>query len=239
MQGWFFRDFRTKTPYDYWYLLTRYFWITRDAKRFIQLVDSEGIKRVQDKYASQSRADNPWVRFVYPEVNMPREAFRAHRYGMCKGGGKKLRLLDLGTGPGYFCFVCSHYGHEAIGVDIDVPILARVANVLGVDRRLWPISREGSTPPFSGKFDVITAFQIGFDGTVGEEPSPWSAEDWDRFLSYLLPNHLADGGRVVITGVRSCLKDSKFYDEEVVKLLKSRGAKVGYGKIEISEWRQN
>ncbi|MBT5705891.1 MAG: hypothetical protein HOI66_06155 [Verrucomicrobia bacterium] len=237
MQGWFIRYFRTKTLYDYWFLLTRSFRIHRDGKRLLAEIDHDAMKHVQDRYASKTRAENPWLRFLKPEENLSREAFRAHRYGMCERGGRNLRHLDLGTGPGYFCFVCSSYGHETIGVDIEVPLLARVAEVLGVDRRIWTIDRECTPPPFSGKFDVITAFQIGFDGTIGKQPDPWRAEDWERFLTFLLSNHLADGGRVVITGVRSCLSSSKFFDPKVVDLLRSRGARVGQGKIEISEWR--
>lgn len=237
MKSWLVDYFSTKRPYDYWFLLTNSWWIKRDARRFLRAIDLDAMKQVQANYATQTRDKNPWVRFLIPEDNLHRECFRARRYGMHRTEHGKLRLLDVGTGPGYYLFVCSQFGHEVIGVDLDVPLMDRVANVLGVDRRVWPIDRDWPPVPFSGKFNMITAFQIGFDGTIGPEPDPWNAADWKRFLDFMISNHLEEGGRFVLTGVRSCLKESEYFDPEVVAMLRSHGAKVDRGRIEIASWR--
>ena len=42
---------------------------------------------------------------------------RAYVLGLHKMTGK-IAILDIGTGPGYFPFICGFYGHDAEALDV-------------------------------------------------------------------------------------------------------------------------
>jgi hypothetical protein len=94
------------------------------------------------------------------------------------------RVLDLGTGAGHWLAVCGAMGHEAVGLDLEVPLCVDLCAALKVDRRTYRI-RRGVALPDLGRFDFITAFAVKFDA-LGQDPASdpayWSLEDWNFFL---------------------------------------------------------
>ena len=62
------------------------------------------------------------------------------------GSFKRERILDLGTGPGYFSFALRRLGHETVGVDCadcgsgQDTVSPRICEALGVDRHEWRIA---------------------------------------------------------------------------------------------------
>lgn len=163
---------------------------------------------------------------------MVREVFRVTKYGLT--GIEPLRILDLGTGAGYFPYVCRHYGHECIGVDIEEELFGDVAEVLQVDRRIWPVTPQLADPPVTGRFDLVTAFQVAFDNIVNRaDADPWTRDSWETFIRRLAEQYVKSGGRIVLTGVRPCLRESPYYSEEVTSLFASLGAKVSHGTVDL------
>src|SRR6476661_1418687 len=72
-----------------------------------------------------------------------------------------LRILDLGSGAGYFLYVCNHFGHDVLGFDTDhEPLFHATTELLGVRRVIGRIERLTPLPDLSGKFDLVAAHRI-------------------------------------------------------------------------------
>ena len=226
------RYHRSKSLSDWVLLLTRGRKIRKSAREILATIDHAGIKKLQQKYHSVTTDDYSWVRYLYPESHMLREVFRVAKYGLA--ASEPLRILDLGTGAGYFPYVCRHYGHNCVGVDVEEELFGAVAAVLGVDRRIWTVTPQMIDAPIDRRFDLVTAFQVAFDNIVNQaDPDPWTQESWELFIRRLEEDFVEPGGRIVLTGVRSCLKGSPYYSLGVRDFFVSLGAKVGNGTVDL------
>jgi SAM-dependent methyltransferase len=109
--------------------------------------------------------------------------------------GPKLRILDLGTGFGYYPFICSCFGHEAEAVDIDtLPLYNEVTTALGVKRTVCRIEAFTPMPLDRGRFDLVMAFATCFNNN--SSPDLWGQKEWAFFLKDLVTNHLTEDGRL-------------------------------------------
>ena len=91
-----------------------------------------------------------------------------------------LRILDLGSGAGYFLYVSKYFGHEVLGFDTDhEPLFGATTELLRVSRVIGRIERQTPLPDFGKRFDLITAHRICFHriGKVRENRE-WSPADW-------------------------------------------------------------
>ena len=104
-----------------------------------------------------------------------------------------LSILDIGAGFGYFPYVAKFYGHDVIGIDLpDDVLFEKASEFLNVKRQEYRIERETAVPSFGQKFDLVTAFQVCFNGHI--EGDIWQKDEWDFFLKDLFENHINDGG---------------------------------------------
>jgi SAM-dependent methyltransferase len=112
----------------------------------------------------------------------------------------RLRLLDIGCGPGYFLASARACGHEAHGIDAPADILSDVENrvyseLLGA-LRITPfvspllIERYVALSSPLRDLDFITAFWICFNRHRQEDE--WGVDEWrffvDDALSHLRPS---------------------------------------------------
>ena len=110
---------------------------------------------------------------------------------------KPLSVLDVGSGFGYFPYAAHFYGHEVVAIDVPGDVLFdKASEFLGVDRRFHVIKPKTKLPKFDTKFDLVTAFQVCFNGHhAGED---WGREAWDFFLKDIFKHHMNEGGRVYL-----------------------------------------
>ena len=101
----------------------------------------------------------------------------------------KKRILDLGTGAGWFVYICRKLGHECYGTDIlNRPEYEAGYNLLGIDivgELTYPMQKMN----LDGKFDYITTMR----SFLGQRPQAWSKEEWKFFLEDMR-EHLNDNG---------------------------------------------
>lgn len=110
--------------------------------------------------------------------------------------GRNLRVLDLGSGTGYFSVVCRHQGHEALGLDLDhEPLYNECFDFFALPRIVHRIEPGRPLPELPGRFDVVTAFMTCFNWY--DDGRAWGGEEWTYFLGDLR-GRLADGGRVIV-----------------------------------------
>lgn len=71
--------------------------------------------------------------------------------------GRPLRVLDLGTGTGFFAFVLAAEGHETTGIDLTPDMIERAretVDILGLDASFYVMDAE--QPDFAAEsFDVL------------------------------------------------------------------------------------
>jgi hypothetical protein len=110
---------------------------------------------------------------------------------------RKLRILDIGTGFGYFPFICNYYGHIAESIDMgnnklyNSTILA--LDVVRYDQKIQAYTKIN----LNKKYDLITAFMICFNGHKSSDL--WHIKEWDFFLESLEENNLLSGGKVFLS----------------------------------------
>lgn len=145
---------------------------------------------------------------------------RAHRLGLHKSPPQSI--LDLGTGVGYFPFICAHYGHSAVAIDRDGNrVFEDVTKWLGVDRRAYEINAGERLPHFGKRFDLVTAFMVNFDRFPNRDYAPWGISEWEYFLRDVAENQLRPGGRLVLV-----LNPHTSTQETVLRYFRGKGAVI-------------
>jgi len=111
---------------------------------------------------------------------------------------KKSRILDIGSGFGFFSKIATFNGHEVDSLDIPnaSPILKAGAELLNIKLHEFTVRKNTPLLKFKHKFDVVTAFQIFFNEHTKKDL--WNVDDWKYFLMDIHDNILADGGSIVL-----------------------------------------
>jgi len=171
----------------------------RDARQILETVDLAAIDRLRSRYRGQS----PPIEFAkYLDVSdFVKVALAcAYRLNLHRCGPKTI--LDIGTGAGYFPLVCRHFGHDVIACDVDDdPVLNDITTLLDIGRRPWRVMPFENGPGFGRRFDLVTAFQLGFDRADPDgQVVFWGEEEWSFFLKDIAANYLKPGGEVMLSG---------------------------------------
>jgi hypothetical protein len=141
--------------------------------------------------------------------NVARGIDRARALGL--DASPPLDILDIGAGPGFFCWVAQKFGHRATaiqplfdgGTSIDFSAFLQLFGVAHSDQKILrqtPIGRDAAMPPEAG-FDFVTAFAITFNREGKDEDGTrnvdfWSGDDYRFLLDDIQSNFLRPGGRV-------------------------------------------
>jgi hypothetical protein len=151
---------------------------------------------------------------------------RAQHLGL--PGKHGLDLLDIGTGAGYFPFVCRDYGHNCLGLDVpDIAMYNELIDLLDVERRNWRIQPFVPLPQLGRRFDLVTAFSICFNGHGTD--NLWGQEEWGFFLNDVRSNHLIETGAIYLELNRE--PDGEFYTEKLRRFFQTHGALVDGKKV--------
>lgn len=139
--------------------------------------------------------------------------------------GPPLDILDLGTGPGHFPFVAQHFGHRVIALDLPgIPLYDALCGWLGVEKHDVCVEARRPLPDFGRRFDLVTAFMLGFntkaDGTL------FDLSDWAWFLDDVRDRQLKPGGRLLLKMIRQVEREGpKYGDPALMELFAARGAR--------------
>jgi len=142
---------------------------------------------------------------------------------------KSQRILDLGTGPGHFPYVCQVLGHEAWGLDRPgTAAYEELTKWMGVKVVPHKIRPRVPLPALPGRFDLVTAFRIGFNskGRHGNFVL-FDLEDWAFFLDDIRDRILTPDGRLVLKMIgQDDYVGLKFGDAPLMEYFESRGALI-------------
>jgi len=155
----------------------------RIHRALVQAIGMNNIKTMKQEWEqrlSDHQKKNKWM--------TPRDMRRLVLLGLRLGLDRapKQRILDLGCGTGYFLYVCRHFGHDVMGIDLPRNGLFDAwVSFLKIPRVLFRIQPYTPLPPSDGPFDLITAILPTFH-------KGWTEAEWKFFLndvhSRLSPN---------------------------------------------------
>jgi hypothetical protein len=136
-----------------------------------------------------------------------------------------LRILDIGTGPGYFPYVCKKFGHDCIGLDKPgmtmFEALRKWVGTKVIDHRISP---RGPLTTLAGKFDVVTAFRCPFY-VVRSQRRLFTIAEWSYFLDDLKGNLLLPSGSFHLKmNLDHKYEGLTFASNELLRFFETRGA---------------
>ena len=107
-------------------------------------------------------------------------------------------VLDIGTGFGYFPYICMFFGCRVKATDLPgLPLFDEVTNFLGVDKIRHRIEPFQPLPQLGMKFHVINAARVAF-AWKSNLIDRWGPEEWDYFFTDAVTNQLHPGGRLFL-----------------------------------------
>ncbi|MBA3963164.1 MAG: class I SAM-dependent methyltransferase [Chthoniobacterales bacterium] len=204
-------------------ILTKRFVFALD-KAIFQAIDREKFQAIYDRHAIEDPGDT-WPKYLdlrrWIRTNLQR--IRA----LDLDWGRRKRVLDIGSGAGYFLFICKWLGHEPLGLDIDeLPMYGEMTQMLGIPRVIWRVKAFEPLPHFEHRFDLITAFMICFHGHKSQ--ALWGPKEWEFFLDDL-ETRLKPGGRIALGFNRE--NDGAFYPEAVRQYFLQRDGEIDEQRV--------
>jgi SAM-dependent methyltransferase len=106
-------------------------------------------------------------------------------------------ILDLGTGFGFFPYVCKFFGNEVVAIDLPGHELFNdVTRFLGISVIPHRIEAFKHMPDLNRRFDLVTAFQASFNRY--DAAQAWGEDEWLFFLDDLFSNVLQESGEIAL-----------------------------------------
>ena len=198
----------------------------RDARRILETVDVKALDRLRDRYRGESPPPE-FAKYLDASAYVKVALACAYRLNLHRCSPKKV--LDIGTGAGYFPLVCRHFGHEVTATDVDDdPVLNDITATLDIGRRTWRVMPFEKGPNLGSRFDLVTAFQVGFDraGPDGQVVF-WGTGEWEFFLAEIAARYLKPDGEVMLSGFNREERQGPKVSQPFI----DRGASVHDGRI--------
>ena len=145
---------------------------------------------------------------------------------------KPLRILDIGTGFGYFPFICNKFGHKADSTDLpDNKLYNLIIEKLDLQR--FHVSINAYTPlqnETSERYDLVTAFMITFNNHKTNKL--WKEEEWKFFINDLYSRILKKNGKIFLSFNEE--SPGIFYSNDLEEFFQTNGYKVESNTVFIS-----
>lgn len=205
-------------------LLSRRFVLALNEETIIAAIDREKFQAIHDRHAVPDPGDT-WPKYLDLKRWIRINLRRVHELDL--DWGRRREILDIGSGAGYFLYICKWLGHRPLGLDIDeVPMYGEMTRMLGLPRVIWRVNAFEPLPDLGRKFDLITAFMICFNGH--KSPALWGPNEWKFFLDDL-DTRLKPGGRIRLGFNRE--DDGSFFSEELRRYFLGRGATIDEHRV--------
>lgn len=197
------------------------------VNRIIKTIDLSQFRVYQERYKTYDPSPGS-SKYLTIRPWMKHKLMYFYLLGLDKS--MPLRILDLGTGTGYFPYICSLYGHKVITIDLDSDLMYNeVCKFLHIDRRTWRINPYEKLPDFETKFDLVTALMVTFNNR--DRPDQWGVGEWKFLLEDIKRNRLTENGRIFLA--LNSNQDGTCYNAELLKLFLDFGGRVARNQIDI------
>jgi SAM-dependent methyltransferase len=195
-------------------------------EKIFEQIDQAGLERIRAKYVVPGEKTH-WPKYLDAPRWIRLNIRRAQDLRL-KLRPRPLRILDLGSGAGYFLLVAKHLGHSGIGLDIADPAMyGEMFELFGIQRVIWEINAYQRLPDLGERFDLVTAFSICFNGH--KRSNLWGPKEWEFFLDDLKTRFLRSGGEIFL-GMNP-EADESYYDSQLKQFFLNRGARIDRAKV--------
>lgn len=141
-----------------------------------------------------------------------------------------LSILDLGTGAGYFPYICNFYGNFADCLDIaGNEFYDHSTDALKLKKYRHEIMYSNKLP-IKKKYDLICAYMICFNGH--KTKTLWGIHEWSVFLKQIIQKNLKDRGKIFLSF--NLEDDGKPFSKDLKKFFNSFSTSFSENEILIS-----
>lgn len=196
------------------------------AFEVLQTVDLEGFNAMKRGALKRVRQAID-LKYFYIQGHLTYSMKRAIRLGLHASNAK--RVLDIGTGFGYFPYICEYFGHAAFATDIEGhQLYDEMTEFFGIRKIHAAVDAFAPLPAFDGRFDLVTAHLVAFNrpNMDGE----WGPAEWAYFIDDVFENQLLPGGRLYLE-LNVIDRFNGWYSPETAALFEARGARVNGDRV--------
>jgi SAM-dependent methyltransferase len=195
-----------------------------NARLMVRELESKGFGRIRSKYANPNDPKG-WPKYVDAGHRLELAIRQARSVQLDRR--KPLRILDIGSGAGYFLFVCKQLGHRVLGLDLDwPPMYAETFEMMEMPRCVWRIEPFQPLPDLGGRFDFLTGFAVCFNSHGSDHV--WGIKEWEFFLDDVEKSVLSDSGEMYF---ELNPEPWGYYTPELGEFFRRRGAQVEGKKV--------
>ena len=195
-----------------------------NARLMVRELESKGFGRIRSKYANPNDPKG-WPKYVDAGHRLELAIRQARSVQLDRR--KPLRILDIGSGAGYFLFVCKQLGHRVLGLDLDwPPMYAETFEMMEMPRCIWRIEPFQPLPDLGGRFDFLTGFAVCFNSHGSDHV--WGIKEWEFFLDDVEKSVLSDSGEMYF---ELNPEPWGYYTPELGEFFRRRGAQVEGKKV--------
>jgi hypothetical protein len=158
----------------------------------IASIDVEGLMQLRKRARERTRTINN-IKYFNLNAYIYEHVRRALWLDLHR---KRRRILDIGTGFGYFPYVCEFFSNTAVAIDVPGHhLFDDVTQFLGITKIHQYVEPFKPLTGVDRSFDLVTAFQVAFNGSF---TTPWAEEEWSFFLADVFENVLKEGGEIAM-----------------------------------------
>jgi hypothetical protein len=202
--------------------------VFHEVAAIVRTIDLTGFARVRDRHKDAS-PDPGYSKYLDLGRYLTLQVRYARRLRLAPAHISR-NVLDIGTGAGYFPYVCTHYGHRAMAIDLDAnPMFNDMVHLLGVERVVHRVTPFKPLPAFPVRFNLVTAMQMKFD--TRPEGGPWGADEWCFFLTDLAQN-VAHPEAQVFLGFNANAA-GEVMPRDVERFLRQKGARIRSSVVDL------
>jgi len=162
------------------------------VNEMVRELESKGFEQIRAKYRNPEDKKG-WPKYVDARHRLELATKQARALHLDRR--RPARILDIGSGAGYFLFVCKQLGHTGMGLDLDwPPMYAEMFKLMQIPRRIWRIERFQRLPDLGMRFDVLTGFAVCFNSHGSDQV--WGVEEWEFFLDDVRNNLVTTTGEI-------------------------------------------
>ena len=195
-----------------------------NARLMVRELESKGFGRIRSKYANPNDQKG-WPKYVDAGHRLELAIRQARSVQLDRR--KPLRILDIGSGAGYFLFVCKQLGHRVLGLDLDwPPMYAETFEMMEMPRCIWRIEPFQPLPDLGGRFDFLTGFAVCFNSHGSDHV--WGIKEWEFFLDDVEKSVLSESGEMYF---ELNPEPWGYYTPELGEFFRRRGAQVEGKKV--------